>query len=107
MTFYLLIFYMKNHDVCKKLDPNILKNDFFMAIFNFVSGKLLLLRALSWTHEIACKIPKNNIFARFFCLVTFRRSTMNFICIFYYPSVKWLDAGAILVMRAMMAPPRV
>ena len=32
---------------------------------------------------------------------------MNFICIFYYPSGKWLDAGAILVMRAMMAPPRV
>jgi hypothetical protein len=29
---------------------------------------------------------------------------MNFICIFYYPSVKWLDAGAILVMRAMMSP---
>ena len=30
---------------------------------------------------------------------------MIFVCIFYYPSVKWLDAGAILVSNQLAKRP--
>ena len=95
---------MKNHDDCEKLDLNNLKNDYFMAILNLVLRKPILFRALSWTYKIAYKIHNTNIFARFFYLVTFRGTTMNYLCIFYHPTGKWLDTGAILVMWAMMPP---
>ena len=88
-----------------KLDINISKMTILWPSEVLLRENPIILWGLSWAHEIAHEFLKTNIFARFFCLIILRTLTQNFTCIFYCPSVKWLAAGPLLVMRAIMAPP--